>query len=442
MTQVRDFDSIARAWLEAGPNEAPDRAVAAVLAAIETTPQMRRPWRWPLWRPITTPRRTLSLIVAVILALLIGTSLFVGGPRPPSPSPTPSVSPAVPPSMYESLVAEWAGPTRTATGGSAPSGIMRGRFTQDGAWNVSGSTLTVGQMSSSAAVIAADRLTLATTTGGNTCQIGDVGTYRYQLSPGKKRLTLTVDADPCADRITATQGTWVRSECDTGPGIAGGDWDCYGPLEAGTYKSREVNLRFDISGGEVAPIVYGALTLTVPDGWTHVADNATRFWMMPTSQYGRIHDGVALDGLYVYGHPQAASHVAGCPYEPQAGVGLTPSQIVTFIASVPAFHATAPKPITINGRSGLWTDIKLASSWTKLCDWSEGRPASSILYANTGLSGVDTRNSERLIVLDIGHGDAAAIEIFAADSNRFDAFVAEAMPIVESFVFAEPDATN
>ena len=52
----RDFDRIARAWLDLGPNEAPDRAVAAVLQAIETTPQQRRPFRWPVWRSTTMSR--------------------------------------------------------------------------------------------------------------------------------------------------------------------------------------------------------------------------------------------------------------------------------------------------------------------------------------------------------------------------------------------------
>jgi hypothetical protein len=31
MTSERDFDRLARAWLEQGPDEAPDRVIAAVL---------------------------------------------------------------------------------------------------------------------------------------------------------------------------------------------------------------------------------------------------------------------------------------------------------------------------------------------------------------------------------------------------------------------------
>ena len=45
MSTERDFDRIARAWLDVGPNEAPDRAIATILDAVGTTAQNRRPWR-------------------------------------------------------------------------------------------------------------------------------------------------------------------------------------------------------------------------------------------------------------------------------------------------------------------------------------------------------------------------------------------------------------
>jgi len=56
MTSERDFDRIARAWLDLGPDAAPDRAIDSVLQAIETTPQVRRPIRWPFWRPTIMTR--------------------------------------------------------------------------------------------------------------------------------------------------------------------------------------------------------------------------------------------------------------------------------------------------------------------------------------------------------------------------------------------------
>lgn len=112
MSNERDFDRLARAWLDLGPNEAPDRVVAAVLQAAETTPQVRRPFRLPIWRSFAVNRFGQALgAVAVIAIVVIGSALLltlrnqpnVGGPAAspsvrPSPSlditPTPSAPPA------------------------------------------------------------------------------------------------------------------------------------------------------------------------------------------------------------------------------------------------------------------------------------------------------------------------------------------------------------
>lgn len=381
-----------------------------------------------------TPR-TFALLGALVIALLAASSITLRSPHEVA-RPTPSPS-SVPTAIYQSLIDVWAGAPRTLTG-VPTSAIVRATFREGGRLDITGETIPPLGLQSNVAIVNSDRLTLTTVTKNSRCEEGAVGTYQFLLSPAKKRLTLTAASDPCADRVAAVEGDWVRTQCTTGPGLAGGDWDCYGNLEAGTYKSRAVNLRFDISHGEVAPIIYGALTFTVPNGWSHVADNATRFWMMPSDEYPRVHDGVALDGLYVFGHPQAASTAAGCPFAAQPGVGITPNDIMTFLASAPGLKLTTPQPITINGHAGLWADIQLAASWKNSCDWHDGSPIAPILYANTGLSSVAVGTRERLILLDIGHGDAVGIEIFGANPARWDDYVSGATPIVESFVFAEP----
>ncbi|MFL5685670.1 MAG: hypothetical protein ACJ77D_06400 [Chloroflexota bacterium] len=439
MTHERDFDRIAQAWLSVAPNEAPDRVVAAVLEAIETTPQVRRPWRWSAWRQIRMSPRTFAVVGTLLLALVIGGSLLLReNANVAHPSPSPS---AVPADVDPSLLAAWAGAPHTTTGiAYAQGSIVRSSFRKDGLWQISGASVPTG-LTSSITTTGPGRLTLTVKDSNLTCQKGDVGTYDFVISPGKKRLTLTVENDPCMARSIAAAGDWVRVDCRTGPQIAGGDNDCYGDLEAGTYRSRAVDLRFEILDRE-PPIVYGGLTFTVPDGWSHVADNATRFWLMPSAEYPRLHDGEALDGLYVFGHPQAASQDEGCPMEAEKGVGVTPAAIMASITSRPSLKTTPPELITINGRPGLWTDIQLDPSWTKSCEWHDGSPIAPILYANTGLSAVDANARERLIVLDIGHGDAVGIEIFAVDAARWDSYVTEAMRIVQSFEFAEPAASN
>ncbi len=81
MNDERSFERTARSWLKLGANQAPDRAVRAVLLAIETTPQerdLRIPWRSP---DMTTPLRI--GIAAVIGLLLLGAGIyFFGGSGP------------------------------------------------------------------------------------------------------------------------------------------------------------------------------------------------------------------------------------------------------------------------------------------------------------------------------------------------------------------------
>ena len=108
MTDDRSLERAARSWIEAGPTQAPDRAIAAALLRIETTPQerdLRIPWRLPT---MTTPARVAA--AAVIGVLAVGGAFFVLRPadvvgrrarsdadarpvrrlRPPTPTPSPS----------------------------------------------------------------------------------------------------------------------------------------------------------------------------------------------------------------------------------------------------------------------------------------------------------------------------------------------------------------
>src|SRR5262249_46273821 len=72
MTNERDFDRLARAWLELGPDETPDRVVAAVLQATETTPQVRPGFRWPMRRSFTMTRFPILVAIAATLIAVIG----------------------------------------------------------------------------------------------------------------------------------------------------------------------------------------------------------------------------------------------------------------------------------------------------------------------------------------------------------------------------------
>jgi Tol biopolymer transport system component len=114
MTSERDFDRLARAWLELGPDEAPDRVVAAVLQAVEDTPQVRRPLQWPIWRFLMMNHVSQAAGAAAVLVVVLGGGILLSQRNQPAvgvpvasptatapaslgptdgPAPTPSTTP-------------------------------------------------------------------------------------------------------------------------------------------------------------------------------------------------------------------------------------------------------------------------------------------------------------------------------------------------------------
>ena len=110
MTDDRSLERAARSFIEAGPTQAPDRAIEAALLLIETTPQerdLRVPWRIP---SMTTPARV--AVAALVGVLLVGAAAYYFE-RPGQPAVgVPGPSPAATASPNASAV-----PTSSAAGG-------------------------------------------------------------------------------------------------------------------------------------------------------------------------------------------------------------------------------------------------------------------------------------------------------------------------------------
>ena len=225
----RDFDRIARAWLDLGPNEAPDRPVIAALQAVETTPQMRRPIRWPTWRSQTMTRITLLAVLAGTIAIIIGGLALSGGAFDPSPTAVPSPAPAAvaspsPEPLPDELVGGWVGPLEDADLTGDTISILFGALDGNPAapdFFVSGPQFTPNLQSTvEAPEPGVIRLTMEGASPN--CSKADIGTYRWSISPDGQWLTTELIDDVCADRSEVLPRTWQRSlavDSHGGPGI-------------------------------------------------------------------------------------------------------------------------------------------------------------------------------------------------------------------------------
>ena len=119
MTHERDFDRLVGAWLDLMPDETPDRTIAAVLQAVDTTPQVRRPFRRLMRRFPAMNRLPVVATMAAALVLAVGGSLLllkpggIGNQTPtasPSVAPSPSISPRPSVTLVpDALRARWMG---------------------------------------------------------------------------------------------------------------------------------------------------------------------------------------------------------------------------------------------------------------------------------------------------------------------------------------------
>jgi hypothetical protein len=427
---VDDFDRISRAWLDLMPDEAPDRAVDAVLRAVATTPQVRR-WRPASWRPY--PMNKFAYVVAAgALVVAVGGALLltrpgsndgsgIGTTPTVSPSPTTSSSPSAGGSVPAELQARFMGGTNDFVDAGAGSSIFFDHDSLELAQsNENDSPKLTAQFSlSNAGLIHLE------SSGPGPCEAGAGGDYNWSLSPSGRVLRLTSIEDACPERGTALTGTWSKMGCTTA------DDNCLGLLDAGTYQSQFIAPHVD-EGGTWSPIV-GGVGYTVPDGWANASDWPESFQLVPATELPPIDDLDRTGTIDLFTQPTAMTQDRPCSDQVDPGVGRTADELASWITTVPGLVTTEPAPITIGGRSGQTLDISLDPAWTGTC---EGDPDTSpiVTYLNPGLA-VRHDQRTRLILLDLGDGDVVAIGTWTRDREAFDAFMPGAMPVIESFQF-------
>ena len=435
MTTERDFDRLARAWLELSPNEAPDRTIEAVLRAVRSTPQVRRPGRWLLWRFPVMTRPVLATGALVVIVAVLGAALLLGrGPSAnvggPSASPSPSAT-AVP-----SIAAASATPTPTASGGPVQSQLlhrwMGGNRTLIGIDAGAGTSIDFAagsfEMSqsngNSTPVITASAMSignhsvrLVSTLADMNCTKGDTGLYDWSVTGDGRTLTITAQADTCATRLAAVPGTWYLDGCKDP------ETDCLGDVAAGTYESQYIAPRVK-SSAAWGP-VYGAVTYTVPDGWANSSDWPSTFGLTPSTAY----DALPASGqegsqsILIVAQETWVSQPAACSSQADTTVAHTVEAEITWLRHMHGLITSAPTQITVDGHAGQWLDVRLDPAWKTGCTW----------LPDIGVG--STAQRQRVIWLDLGNSDLVAIILNSDTTAPFAAFAAQAMPVVESFTF-------
>jgi hypothetical protein len=107
-----------------------------------------------------------------------------------------------------------------------------------------------------------------------------------------------------------------------------------------------------------------------------------------------------------------------------------------WLRQLPGVVTTQPVSITIDGHQGQWIDLRLDPAWKTGC--GQDKPLVEYLLsgdASEGIVGLLGEDRHRVVLLDLGDGDLLGIRVGSGDPARFDAFAAEAMPIIQTFQF-------
>jgi len=451
MRRQRDIGQVLDAWLAPGPTEMPDRLFDDVLERIEHVPQRRVAWTA---RRLTTMFATLKLpAAAVSAALVIGllvSPLWTRQVEVAAPAASVSAAPSV--GVPDALIATWAAEPRSVDGLGLSDRVARFDINRSGTDVTFFVTDLAYGLWSTVTATAPDRFTLTSHPASEGCAADAVGTYAWQLSDDGLRAMIRSVGDECAARAAFLEGTWARMGCHI---LA---TSCMGEIAPGRHETGIFDPWTEAPDAGVARP--GSLTYTLPDGWANSEDWLSTARFMPADDYRArmVFTGAPVDQLSVLARPVAAIVAApACEFHQAPAVGGSVDSLVAWLAGHPDLVTSEPAPITVDGRDGLVMDVDLAPTISEPCREAMGGAPGVPLFADA--SGIDengmyvpdstvgtweswvgytcpacTSDPKRLILLDLD-GQPLLIILDSAEPADQDAFVEEAMPIVDSFEF-------
>jgi hypothetical protein len=400
MTTPRDADRILRAWLDLMPDEAPDRVIDAVLQAVETTPQKRRPLVRGSRRFPRMNRLLLLAAAATLGAALLGGALLMGGSRTdPAPSAAPDASPAavvvtspaatiapVPLPAPSAIRGNWVAETTTpAASGADPAGDGFVRLTVatngSAAW-AQGTGGSAGLRSTSLDAGAADEVLFSLERAGAGCDAGALGRYRWQVADAGLHLELLAVDDPCAARAAAFVGTWTRSHNGL---TAGGEGVITG----------------------VGPLIQ----VTLPEG---------SYTQRALTDVAEIDDAKQGLLLYVFKDPQAFADPCATTHE-LAPWAPGARAFVDAIRANPAMTEVRERAMTIGGAPAIEVTLKASTSYP-VC--GSGDPFLQWTPRTTPAGGwwLSAGDSDRFFVVD-APGATLLVQVLEIDAPSLDGII-------------------
>jgi len=440
-------ESALRAWLELGPDRGRPEAIERALAATRRVPQRPR-WTYPeRWIPVN---RALLAAAAALIVVVAGAAMVlrpannIGPGGSPSPTATSHANTSAPLATTGVVPAvlqhDWVGAPHDLLGTSRVQSLRLEFYFGQVSVSVN-DVYGQNQFVSTASFTGTSGMQVTAVSNG--CGIEEIGHYTWSLSPGGTLLHLAVVDDACAARSVAFVGDWHAANCKDQTDL------CWGDLEAGTYPTLFYAPRLDPS--QQPEPNYGGVTFTVPDGWAEAGDHTSDFRLLRSSDYskegtsGPVGQSTGIEGWI---RPSAILPTQMCAATPNVRVDRTPEGLTSWLSRRDGLAVGAVHDISVDGHLGKWIDVRVAADWTSTCDGSE--PTVTLMTEAVGSAGpvgaepyvvgISGQTRLRMIFLDVGRGTpggplTAMVLITAPDQATFDAFVGQAMPIVQSFHF-------
>ena len=240
----------------------------------------------------------------------------------------------------------------------------------------------------------------------------------WQLMPGRQdgigsqqspTPTLQSSATPVASSLASTAPS------------ASARWPTWYPAEAVADANGAGILT---AGSQATRVFTPAFTYSAADGWVNAYDEPNFFTLFPdtpanAAQFARSEELGQTIFMSVYPTPWFTCEAA------ENNRGATAAEMVAAAMASEALAVSDPVDVAIGGLTGKHVDVRRNPDWTGTCPGDSDLPA--------GVDPEDERS--RGIFLDVPGRGVLVMILYSISSADFEAFLAEAMPIVESFEF-------